>query len=251
MGTPSIASKIEDFARNIYIKDMTGENFIENIIHATNLESILSRMVPAAPGDPILEMGFGEGTITEPLLKAGYRVDIVEGSSELCKDASARFPTEQLRVNCAFFEQFTPAKPYMNILSLHVLEHVDDLSPVISNMLRWLAPEGRVIAAVPNAQSLHRQLAVSMGLQEQNNSLSPRDIKVGHQRVLTLDELEDEFNQAGFEVIERFGYFLKIVPNSMMVDWSPDLIRALTTISDQLPPHLMANIGVVARRRYQ
>lgn len=105
-----------------------------------------------------------------------------------------------------------------------------------------------MVAAVPNAQSLHRQLAVSMGLQPTIDHLSPRDHLVGHQRVYTLDQLAADFEAAGLVVEQRFGYFVKIVPNSMMREWSPDLLRALTTISDKLPPHLLANIGVVARK---
>jgi hypothetical protein len=119
---------------------------------------------------------------------------------------------------------------------------------ILSNVATWLAPGGGVVAAVPNAQSLHRQLAVSMGLQPAIDHLSPRDHLVGHQRVYTLDELAADFEAAGLVVEQRFGYFVKIVPNSMMREWSPDLMRALTTISDKIPPHLLANIGVVARK---
>ncbi len=64
----------------------------------------------------------------------------------------------------------------------------------------------------------------------------------------TLDELAADFEAVGLVVEQRFGYFVKIVPNSLMREWSPDLLRALTTISDKLPPHLLANIGVVARK---
>jgi hypothetical protein len=67
--------------------------------------------------------------------------------------------------------------------------------------------------------------------------------------VFTIEELEDHFRAAGFEVGERFGYFVKIVPNSMMTGWRHDLIESLTRISSQLPPHLLANVGLVARKK--
>jgi hypothetical protein len=35
----------------------------------------------------------------------------------------------------------------------------------------------------------------------------------------------------------------------MMVDWNHDLIKALTHISDHLPPHMLANVGLVATKR--
>ena len=87
-----------------------------------------------------------------------------------------------------------------------------------------------------------------MGLQPENNSLSSRDKVVGHQRVLALDELSLLFENSGFKVIDKFGYFIKTVPNGMMVNYSPDLLKALTSISYGLPPGLMANIGLIATR---
>ena len=86
-----------------------------------------------------------------------------------------------------------------------------------------------------------------MGLQPRLNSLSPRDILVGHQRVYNISGFVELFERAGFEVVEKFGYFVKTVPNGMMTSWKPELIRSLTQISDQLPLHLLANIGLVAR----
>ncbi|MBC7994582.1 MAG: class I SAM-dependent methyltransferase [Rhizobacter sp.] len=248
MPSSAVSKKIENFASDIYIKDSTGENFIENIINTTNLPALLSRLKVVNGDKAILEMGFGEGTITEPLLAAGYEVEIVEGSAKLCDNARERFGSK-LKVNCSYFENFTPSRQFNNVLSLHVLEHVDQPADVVRKIHDWVAPGGQVIAVVPNAQSLHRELSVMMGLQEKNDSLSPRDVLVGHQRVFTLDQLAAHFEAAGFEITERFGYFVKVVPNSMMVGWNPDLIKALTSISVQLPPHLLANVGLVATKR--
>ena len=240
-----ISEKIEEYASAIYLNDTTGENFIENIIHATNLPELLNRINPGSLDESILEMGFGEGTITEPLLKAGLKVEIIEGSSKLCKNAEEKYG-DNIIIHCSYFENFNPPKQYQTVLSLLVLEHVDQPSEVVRKMYDWVKPGGQVIAVVPNSESLHRQLAVMMGLQEKNDSLSPRDKIVGHQRVLDLVQLTELFEEAGFEISEKFGYFLKILPNSMMKNWPTNLIESLTNISKNLPPNLMANIGLVA-----
>jgi 2-polyprenyl-3-methyl-5-hydroxy-6-metoxy-1,4-benzoquinol methylase len=241
----STEDTIEKFAGSVYIEDKTGENFIENIIHTTNLPSVLKKL--ASKGQ-ILECGYGEGTITAPLVGLGYSVEIVEGSKQLCQAARARFG-DKVTVHHSLFETFTPARPYDTVLALHVLEHVDDPQQIIRYLASWLSPGGRVVAVVPNAESLHRQLAVLMGLQPTLDHLSPRDHMVGHQRVYTLDQFVADFEAAGLVVEERFGYFVKVVPNSMMREWSPDLLRALTNISGELPTHLLANIGLVAHKR--
>jgi SAM-dependent methyltransferase len=238
---------LEKFAESVYLEDTTGENFIENVIHTQNLPSILAKL---SPRDRILEFGYGEGTITAPLVERGYSVEIVEGSEKLCEAARARFG-DKVVVHHSLFEEFKPAQPYDAALALHVLEHVDEPRAAIAAMTSCLTPEGRIVGVVPNAQSLHRQLAVMIGLQSKPDDLSPRDHAVGHQRVYSLDQFASDFEACGLEIEERFGYFVKIVPNSMMREWSPDLLRALTDISGELPPHLLANIGVVARRRRQ
>lgn len=248
MTSSNVSQQIETFAANVYLKDTTGENFIENIVNTTNLPTLLGRL--KAGDKAILEMGFGEGTITEPLLDAGYEVEIVEGSQQLCDNAESRFGPRGLKVNCSYFENFEPSRQFLNVLSLHVLEHVDHPEEVIRKMHGWVAPGGQVLAVVPNADSLHRQLAVMMGLQERNDSLSPRDRLVGHQRVFTIEQLAAHFEAAGFEVRERFGYFVKVVPNSMMVGWDPRLIASLTRVSDQLPARLLANVGLVASKGF-
>ena len=243
----SITKNIEAYAEKIYLEDSTGENFIENIIHATNLPNLISKIYPASLNKPILEMGFGEGTITTPLIQSGCIVEIVEGSSKLCENAKEKYG-ESVEVHCQLFENFDPTEKFQTVLSLHVLEHVDNPGIVVDKIFEWLKPGGQVIVVVPNAESLHRQLAVMMGLQQELNSFSSRDKIVGHQRVLSLDELSSLFQKSGFDVIEKFGYFLKTVPNSMMVDYSPDLIKALTNFSHKLNPNQMANIGIVATK---
>jgi 2-polyprenyl-3-methyl-5-hydroxy-6-metoxy-1,4-benzoquinol methylase len=145
------------------------------------------------------------------------------------------------------FEAFTPAEPYDAVLALHVVEHVDDPVPLMRHLAGWLRPGGRLIVVVPNAESLHRQLAVRMGLQPTLDTLSARDHLVGHRRVYALAGLRAELATAGLTVHHEFGYFLKTVPNGMMLDWPVELLEALNGISDDLPPALLANIGVVAR----
>jgi len=87
-----------------------------------------------------------------------------------------------------------------------------------------------------------------MGLREKSNSLSPHDLLGNHQRTLILKHLAAQFEAIGFEVSERFGYFVKIVPNSMMFSCKHDLIKALTNISSPLPSDMLANVGLIATK---
>ncbi len=194
----------------------------------------------------VLEMGYGTGLVTGELLTRGTSIEVVEGSPKLCAVARAQHPS--LVVHEALFEDFAPAEPYDAVLALHIAEHVDDPVALFATVRRWLAPGGAIVVMVPNAQSLHRRLAVRMGLQAQLDDLSPRDHLVGHQRVYDLPRLRDDLRTAGLEPTEEFGYQLKTVPNGMMGDWPADLHTALVDISEELPPAMLANIGVRAVR---
>ena len=100
------------------------------------------------------------------------------------------------------------------------------------------------MVVTPNRHSIHRNLAVRMGLQEKLDDLSPRDQLVGHQRVYDLDTLRKELEIAGFRIDDEFGYFLKVLPNSMMMEYPISLLEALNAISSEIPTRLLANIGV-------
>jgi hypothetical protein len=114
-------------------------------------------------------------------------------------------------------------------------------------MRSWLNPDGDLVVIVPNSESIHRQLAVLMGLQPHLDSLSQRDHVVGHQRVYSFAGLRADLKEAGFQVVEEKGFFFKPLPNSMMLEFSHDLLWAMNVIAETLPPELMANIAVRAR----
>ena len=74
------------------------------------------------------------------------------------------------------------------------------------------------------------------------------DQLVGHQRVYSHASLEHDLRAGGYKVMEKTGFFLKPVANSMMLGYSNALLVAMNEIGPQLPMELLANIGVVAVR---
>ncbi|HYF25995.1 MAG TPA: class I SAM-dependent methyltransferase [Baekduia sp.] len=195
----------------------------------------------------VLELGVGTGQMTRALRERGVAIEVVEGSPVLAAQAREEHPG--LVVHEAMFEDFAPAAPYDAVLALHVVEHVDDPRAMLAHLATWVRPGGRLVVVVPNAESLHRRLAVRMGLQDRLDSLSPRDRLVGHQRVYTLDGLRADVESAGFACTGEHGWFLKTLPNAMMLDWPAELLVALNEISAELDPRLLANIALVAERR--
>lgn len=234
---------LDSFARTYYLNEQIDDVDIEEMAQRASIPMILQTLTGA---QLVLEMGYGTGCITKELLDAGLHVEIVEGSPMLADIARERHPG--LTVHTDLFESFTPDKPYDAVLALHVLEHVDDPVGLASHVRKWLRPGGTLTAVTPNKDSLHRRLAVLMELQPELTTLSERDQLVGHQRVYGIDTLRHDLESAGFEVLNEFGYFLKMLPNSMMLDFSAELLGACNMISTEIPASMLANIGLCAQR---
>lgn len=241
---PLDASALDAYARRYYLSGTVEDHDIEDLQQELSID-VLAGAVEGC--GRVLELGYGMGRTTRELRRRGVDLEVLEGSPLLA--ATAREAQPDLVVHEGLFETWTPpAEPFDAILAPHVLEHVEDPRALLHRLHGWLVPGGRLVAVVPNAESLHRRLAVRMALQERLDTLSPRDHLVGHRRVYTLDGLRADVESAGLRCRDELGWFLKTLPNGMMLDFPAPLLHALFTISDELEPRMLANIGVVAER---
>jgi len=233
---------LEKIASEYHLNTNVPDKFIEDLIQDYCCDWLKQFI---SSNDEVIELGYGEGITVSRLSQLCVKYTLIEGAPSLAKIAKDKFP--KIEVITTLFEDYLPSKPYDKILALHVLEHVDNPVSLLKLLSKWLKPNGEIIVIVPNKDSLHRKIAHEMGLIPELDTLSERDILVGHQRVYNYSELSDDLIKAGFEILELKGFFIKTLPNSMMLTHSPELIRALNTLSDELPIGLQANIGIRAR----
>lgn len=191
-----------------------------------------------------LELGYGEGLTAKELSSHFNDYTIVEGSEKLVELAKQECPGAKL--DKGLFEEYAPKEKFDLILALHVLEHVDNSARILGQIRKWLNDGGQLVVLVPNRNSLHRQFALGMGLISNLDELSDRDLQVGHQRVYDLAGLKKDLANEEFVVVEEAGFFLKALPNSMMIEFNPKLIEQFNLISASISPDLLANICVVA-----
>ena len=236
------ALELERIAAQYHLNNEVPDKFIEDICQEHCCEWLAGLV---EQHDRVIELGYGEGITLARLASLTRNYTMVEGAASLVALLREKHPT--VKVEHALFEEHVPEEPCDKLLALHVLEHVDDPVALARHLRTWLQPNGEMVVVVPNRESLHRQLALAMGLQPTLDALSARDHLVGHQRVYDFFTLEQHLREAGFEPFERRGFFLKTLPNGMMLDYSPALIRAMNTVGDSLPANLMANIAVRAR----
>ena len=235
---------------------------LNTTIEATNLESIAQHSLYAAganeatikysfevfsrfiQGDSILEMGPAEGVMTELIDTLGKQLTVVEGAETFCESLKTRFPHAEIVQS--LFEEYQPDRQFDNIILGHVLEHVDDPVNILKCAAQWLAPKGRILAAVPNSRSLHRQAAVLMGLLPSEDTLNDMDKYHGHRRVFTPETYRQAFFQAGLNIEVFGGYWLKPVSNSQIEStWTDEMLRAFMQLGEQYPD-IAGEIYVIA-----
>ena len=195
------------------------------------------------PGS-ILELGPAEGVMTECLYSKSHDLCAVEGSPLFCESLRRRFP--KISVINSLFEDFETDQTFDNVILGHVLEHVYDPVLIISKVRKWLAPVGRVFAAVPNAYSLHRQAAVIMGLLKHEKELNENDLYHGHRRVYDPETFRADFIAAGLKLEHFGGYWIKPLSNQQIEQsWSQEMVDAFMALGERYP-EIAAELYVVA-----
>lgn len=198
----------------------------------------------------ILDLGYGDGHSFNNLKRDAeakdWQITLVEGASSLVSIAQLN-ASERIKVEHAFFENFTSSETFDVIIASHVLEHVEDPVALLKHFRKLLSKNGIIIGIVPNRESIHRRLAVILGIQPYLDSLSDRDHLVGHRRVYSLETLASDFRMSGWRMLESRGFFLKPFANSQLLNFDLKVINSLLRISDDLPVEMCANIAFVCQ----
>lgn len=192
----------------------------------------------------ILELGPAEGLMTELLVEYDEHLTVIEGSSIYAKLLSEKFPSVKI-VN-ALFEEAIVEGQFDFIVLGHVLEHVADPIQLLTVIKKWLAPTGKVLCAVPNARSLHRQAAVEMRLIDSIFSQSEKDIHHGHMRIYTPETFKSDFLKAGYTIDIFGGYWLKPISDKQIEEsWNQEMLSAFLKLGESYPD-IAAEIYIVA-----
>jgi len=215
-------------------------------INGTITKFAFSKVAPYLSGQ-ILELGPAEGLMTELIVKYGFLPELVEGSETLCANLSRKFP--QLTINHSLFEEYNTDNKFDLIIMGHVLEHVENPEEILRKYSDYLKPDGFIWVAVPNANSIHRQVAVEMGLLGSVYDLNEADRQHGHRRVFDTKLLNDVFLAADLTNEITSGYWLKPLSNAQIeATWTPTMIDAFARMGSKYP-EIAGEIIAVAKKR--
>ncbi len=226
------------------------ENVAENSLYTTFTNTmtieysfeVFSRYIKSGK---ILELGPAEGLMTNYLMQIDPNLSVIEGSEIFSKQLSTKFPT--INVINSLFEEVEITEKFDTIVLGHVLEHVEDPHLLLNHIKPWLKEDGIILCAVPNARSLHRQAAVEIGFIKSIFEMSEKDIHHGHMRIYTPETLQQDFIEAGYQVKNRGGYWLKPLTDSQLETvLDKDMLRGFMKLGE-FYPDIAGEIYIVAQ----
>jgi 2-polyprenyl-3-methyl-5-hydroxy-6-metoxy-1,4-benzoquinol methylase len=180
-----------------------------------------------------LELGPAEGEMTQFLINDFDTLTVVDGAAELL----SQIPDYENIVKVhSLFEDYRPEEKFNSIIMEHILEHVDDSVGLLRRVKEWLAPGGRLFLGVPNGNSIHRLVAVKMGLLSHPCELNDRDHSLGHRRVYTSATFQGDISRSGLKIVESGGVFFKPLSNGQIQEnWTEEMIEGFYELGKDFP----------------
>jgi trans-aconitate methyltransferase len=205
-------------------------------------------------GTRLLELGVGDQIWTPKLVEKFPHVTSIDASQELLdvmgSTLAAKGKADRWTPVTTYFEDYVPEQRFDSMVATYVLEHVDDPAEIIGRAnTHWLEPGGLISIVVPHALSLHRRLAVKMGMNAWPGQLGETDRRLGHKNCFTCYDMEKLLVDAGFEIVERRGMFTKLLPNILMVPCSEQQLRGMFELGLDLPIEYSSAIYFQGRKK--
>ena len=243
-------------ATGSYWSTYNGDYGFEAVMVAARHRLITRIMKEQAP-QSIVEIGCGMELVFDRIAEAELPFCswlIVEPEPRFLELARAR-AVEDSRLCLACCRVEDPdwkgqlERPVDLVLISSLLHEVSDPQAVLSAVRSICGPKTTLHVNVPNSGSLHRHLAVAMGIAKNNNDLGARNRDLGQHRVYSANELRREIEQAGFSITLDGGYFLKPFTHAQMMaivsDLGPEGLLGLDKLGQNLA-ELAAEIYVNA-----
>lgn len=203
------------------------------------------RIAEKVTGKEILELGCADGMLSK-ILSGRFDNLICVDASKIHTDAVKKL-VPSATVITSLFEDLNFEKKFDTIIVGHVLEHVSNPIETLRNLLKFCHKKTTVIITVPNGNSIHRLIGAKLGMIPYPQFLTSNDLKIGHRRVYTLQELKSDIENAGFDAALEEGIAIKPFSNTQMNEWGADLREAFFDISEFLPPEICGELMIVAR----
>jgi SAM-dependent methyltransferase len=203
-----------------------------------------------ASGARVLELGCATGLMTAALVGAEAHVTAVDRSEEYLDRARARVGTRATLI-CAGLEETgweeAVGGRFDHVLVCNLLHELDDPAGLLRRARDVLADGGLVHVSLQNPLSIHRLVALEMGLIDGLHEISERGRRFDTLGLWRMPELVELARGAGLVPVAREGVMLKPLPNAMMAELPADVLDGFERAARHLPEHCAMNYLVLGR----
>lgn len=195
------------------------------------------------PADRVLELGCATGAMTEFFAREERCVVAVDRSAGYLKTARTRGLPKVEWVEADLDEPLPVPGRHAHVVLANVLHELDDPGRLLRAVRTdHLAPGGLLHISLQNPRSLHRLVALEMGLINDLMTISANGLRYATRRLFDIDDVVALAADAGLELAHREGVMLKPLPNDAMADLSPDLLAGFIAAARHLPDHCAMNL---------
>ena len=212
----------------------------------------IARIAPhVIAGEDVLELGCATGLMTAELAARGARVTAVDRSDDYLRRArerglpGTRFVRARLE-EPAWEDQVGGG--YAHVLACNLIHELPDPHDLLARATALLGAGGVVHLSVQNPLSIHRLVAVEMGLIDDPRGISGRGRRYATRRIWSADELIELAWDAGLRLVAREGVMLKPLPNEMMAALPPEVLDGFARAARHLPENCAINYLVLRAR---
>ena len=174
------------------------------------LAKLYDRFLKHLPSDAyILDFGCGSGRDSKYFLDKGYRVDAIDGSTEMCKLASEYIKQE---VICKDFEELNEANKYDGIWACSSILHIEkeNLPNILIKMINTLKVDGVIY------------ISFKLGT-------GSKVIEGRYFNYMTMEEIIDLINSVSknVEVIDHFESLPTLERNMPGIIWENIIVKKI------------------------
>lgn len=204
-----------------------------------------------APGDRVLELGCATGLMSGALVAAGARLTGLDQAGPYLERArarglpGARFARAELEA--PGWEAFVDG-PVDHVVACSLLHELDDPVALLARARDLLAPGGLVHATLQNPLSIHRLVALEMGLIDDLAEVSEAGRRYATRGLWDARGLMEMAWRAGLATVAREGVMLKPLPNAMMEALPAEVLDGLERAARHLPDHCAMTYLVLRAR---
>ena len=200
------------------------------------------------PHDRVLELGCATGAMTARLAGERRTVVAVDRAPAYLRRAHARGLRGVTWIRGDLEDPLPDALGrFDHVVVANVLHELDEPAALLRRIVRdHLARGGTVHVSLQNPRSLHRIVALEMGLIDTLDEVAAAGRRYATRRLYDADAVATLAATAGLTVVRREGVMLKPLPNAAMAALPADVLAGFVAAARHLPDH--AAMGLYALR---